>query len=97
MSKGADEVLKERVKAAIKGVKDPELGASLMGLGMIKDVRVKEGVAEVDMMLTTPFCPLAHYMVADVKRATESVKGIKKAVVRIVGYGPPRPPVEGEG
>lgn len=84
--------LEEKVRAAVKEVMDPELGASLVDLGMIKGIRVKGEKVEIDLALTTPFCPLAHSMVASVKQKAESVEGIREAIVRVVGYGPSKFP-----
>ncbi len=82
-----DIALKEAVEEALRGVLDPELGASLMDLGMIKSVTVKDGIATIEMMLTTPFCPLAMQLTSDVMRAAEGVKGIVRAEVKIVEFG----------
>ncbi len=87
-----DEVLRFRVEESLRGVIDPELGASLVDLGMIKKVNVKDGIAVIEMTLTSPFCPLSAYLTSEVKKAAESVKGVKKVEVRVVGYGPPQQP-----
>ena len=82
-----DVVLKHAVEEALRGVLDPELGASLMDLGMIKSVTVKDRVATIEMRLTTPFCPLAMQLTSEVKKAAEGVKGILRAGVKIVEFG----------
>ena len=84
-----DESLSKSVKEALKKVMDPELGANLVDLGMIRNVKVENGVADIDMMLTSWFCPLANYLVAAVKSTAEHVEGIKQANVKVVGYGLP--------
>lgn len=60
------------VKAVLETVMDPELGLSVVDLGLIREVHFLEGKTLVRMMLTTPFCPYAPQMMADVKQATES-------------------------
>lgn len=84
-----DKELEDQVMEALKGAVDPELGASLLDLGMIKDVRIKGGIVEVDMILTSPLCPLASYMVNDVRDRVKSVKGVKEVKVKVVGFGLP--------
>ena len=42
----------EQVIAAIRGVTDPELGISVVDLGLIYDVRLGDGRVDVDMTLT---------------------------------------------
>jgi metal-sulfur cluster biosynthetic enzyme len=61
------------VRAALETVMDPELGLSVIDLGLIRKVEVAPGMTSVKMMLTTPFCPYAPQMVEDVKQAAMSV------------------------
>jgi metal-sulfur cluster biosynthetic enzyme len=52
---------------------DPEIGLSVVDLGLIREVSVQPGKTHVKMMLTTPFCPYAPQLMADVKSAAMSV------------------------
>ena len=60
------------VRSVLETVIDPELGLSVIDLGLIREVHFLSGKTLVRMMLTTPFCPYAPQMMADVKQATES-------------------------
>jgi metal-sulfur cluster biosynthetic enzyme len=60
------------VRSVLETVMDPELGLSVIDLGLIREIHFSEGGTLVRMMLTTPFCPYAPQMMADVKQATES-------------------------
>ncbi len=60
------------VRSVLETVMDPELGLSVIDLGLIREVHFVDGRTLVRMMLTTPFCPYAPQMMADVKNATES-------------------------
>ncbi|HEV2106482.1 MAG TPA: metal-sulfur cluster assembly factor, partial [Candidatus Eisenbacteria bacterium] len=60
------------VRSVLETVMDPEIGLSVIDLGLIREVHFLAGRTLVRMMLTTPFCPYAPQMVADVKQATES-------------------------
>ena len=66
-------VTKDDVYEKLKKVIDFELGVNVVDLGLIYDVEIKEDVVHVLMTLTTPFCPLARKIVADVKKAVESL------------------------
>ncbi|WP_165071707.1 Mrp/NBP35 family ATP-binding protein [Paludisphaera rhizosphaerae] len=73
MSGETDIVVTEKdVLAALKGVKDPDLGRDLVDLGMIRDVRVGPGKVALTVNLTTPACPLKGKIEADVRQALES-------------------------
>ena len=61
------------MRSALETVMDPEIGLSVIDLGLIRDVVVGDGKTTVRMLLTTPFCPYAPQMIADVKSATQSV------------------------
>ena len=60
------------VRSVLETVMDPELGLSVIDLGLIREVHFLDGKTLVRMMLTTPFCPYAPQMMADVKQAAES-------------------------
>ena len=60
------------VRSVLETVMDPELGLSVIDLGLIREIHFLDGRTLVRMMLTTPFCPYAPQMMADVKQATES-------------------------
>lgn len=47
----------EQLRVAFKEVMDPELGLSVVELGLIRDVVLNGMVIEITMILTTPFCP----------------------------------------
>jgi len=61
------------IRSALETVMDPEINLSVIDLGLIREVAVGAGATHIKMMLTTPFCPYAPQMIADVKQAAESV------------------------
>lgn len=61
------------VRSALETVMDPEINLSVIDLGLIREIHFLPKRTYVRMMLTTPFCPYAPQLVADVKAATESV------------------------
>lgn len=46
------------VRAALSHVMDPELGADLVSLDMIRNIAIKGDTIAFDLVLTTPACPL---------------------------------------
>jgi len=62
------------IRSALETVMDPEINLSVIDLGLIREIRFLEPPKTlIRMMLTTPFCPYAPQMIADVKQAVESV------------------------
>jgi len=58
---------------ALREVVDPEIGMNVVELALIKQVILGETESEVKMILTTPFCPYAGSMIAQIKEQAESV------------------------
>jgi metal-sulfur cluster biosynthetic enzyme len=61
------------VRSALETVMDPEIGLSVIDLGLIREIHLLADKTFIRMMLTTPFCPYAPQLMADVKQATMSV------------------------
>jgi metal-sulfur cluster biosynthetic enzyme len=61
------------VRAALETVMDPEINLSVIDLGLIREIHLLPEKTLVKMMLTTPFCPYAPQLMADVKQATVGV------------------------
>ena len=75
--------LPENLITAMRTVVDPEIGLDVIALGLIRALRDGEAEAEVDMMLTTPFCPYGGWMIQQVKTAAEGTlsKPVKVTVL----------------
>ena len=58
---------------ALRDVVDPEIGMNVVELALIKQILVGESESEVKMVLTTPFCPYAGSLIAQIKEQAESV------------------------
>ena len=61
------------VRAALESVMDPEIMLSVIDLGLIREIHFLADRTFIKMMLTTPFCPYAPQLMADVKNATMAV------------------------
>lgn len=78
-------LIKEQITEHIRTVFDPEIPVNVYELGMIYDVAVKdEGVVDITMTLTSPSCPAAQIIPAEVKQKAEMVKGVTTAQVNVV-------------
>jgi len=71
------------VLEALKGVNDPELGKSLVELGMVHDVQVEDGRVRFTLALTTMACPLRERIVEDARQAVLALDGIQDVQVSL--------------
>jgi FeS assembly SUF system protein len=76
--------LVEDIIAALKEIYDPEIPVNIYDLGLIYNVEVNEGHALVTMTLTTPHCPVAESMPAEVELRVGAVPGVGDAEVNLV-------------
>src|SRR3954454_12900793 len=58
---------------ALRSVVDPEIGMNVVELALIKQILLGPDNSEIKMILTTPFCPYAGSLVAQVQEQAESV------------------------
>ncbi len=73
----------EEIRTALEQVVDPEINLSIIELGLVREVDQSVEPTVVRMLLTTPFCPYAPQIVAQVKEVVSTVTG-KPAEVEIL-------------
>jgi metal-sulfur cluster biosynthetic enzyme len=79
--------LEIKVRAEVGKVQDPETGQTFEEMQMIQSVKETEpGTVTVEFVPTSPFCPIAFKLAADLKQAAQTVPGLKKAVVYCRGH-----------
>ena len=59
--------IEARVLKVLEGVKDPDLGSSIVAMGMIKDVRLDGSALSLTCELTTPACPVKAQIEQDIR------------------------------
>ncbi|MDR2205956.1 MAG: SUF system Fe-S cluster assembly protein [Flavobacteriaceae bacterium] len=70
-------VIGEKIIKTLKTIYDPEIPVDIYELGLIYDVQISdEGNVKVVMTLTTPNCPVAESLPAEVRERVENVKGV---------------------
>jgi len=74
----------QMIREALRPVMDPEIGLSVVDLGMIREVIVDGDEVEVKVVLTAPFCPLAGLITEQVRQAAAAVPGVKQAKVTLL-------------
>jgi metal-sulfur cluster biosynthetic enzyme len=82
---------RERVTEALREVLDPELGMSVVDLGLVYDIEIDGGKVAITMTLTAPGCPIHDAMEEWVRRAVLKVPGVSEVAVTIT-FDPPWTP-----
>jgi metal-sulfur cluster biosynthetic enzyme len=79
----------EKVRTALREVYDPELGMSVVELGLIRKIEVAPEQIDLTMILTTPFCPYGPAMVEQVKQKTqETAERVAKVTMGLEMWEP---------
>ncbi|MHB8536336.1 MAG: metal-sulfur cluster assembly factor [Sulfuricaulis sp.] len=66
---------------ALRKVIDPELRHDIVELGFIQEIDIVDDYVHLEIQLTTPNCPYAENIVAQIKRAVEGVDGVHRVEV----------------
>lgn len=80
------------VRTQLKKVLDPELGVSILDMGLIYDVAIsKEGVCLITMTLTTVGCPLFAQIQKEIEDRVMEIPEINEVKIELV-FDPPWTP-----
>ena len=63
--------LVEVAREKLSEVVDPEIGMNIIQLGLVRDIAVNGDVANLKMILTTPFCPYGPAMVDSTRQKAQ--------------------------
>ena len=72
---------------ALAGVYDPccqEKGISVIEMGLVRSIQVEDGIAKVELLLTSGWCPFAATVLTQVQDQIRRAPGIRDADVSIV-------------
>ncbi|HXT94578.1 MAG TPA: metal-sulfur cluster assembly factor [Trebonia sp.] len=75
------------IARALRGVFDPccrDKGISVVDMGLLHRAQVEDGVAHVDLLLTSGWCPFAARVLTDVEAAVAALPEVDTADVRVV-------------
>lgn len=84
--------LETAVREQLKNVLDPELGISIIDLGLVYDIVVsKEGTCVITMTLTTIGCPLFGVIQKEIEDKAMEIDGIEDVKIDLT-FDPPWTP-----
>lgn len=72
----------------LEPIVDPDLGVSVVDLGLIYEIRIDEGDVEIDMTLTSMGCPAGEFLYQTVQQTVEKMDNINHVSVNLV-WDPP--------
>lgn len=77
--------LERKIVMALRQVYDPEISVNVYDLGLIYELKVDENHhVKIVMTLTAPNCPMADYVVEQVKQAVDDVPGVVSSEIELV-------------
>lgn len=74
---------KKNIKKELKEIIDPEIGVSIVDMGLIKKIMIEKNNVRIRMTVTSPYCPMVRYFVEQVKEKLKSI-GAEQVEVEIV-------------
>jgi len=77
--------IEEVIVRMLKTVYDPEIPINIYDLGLIYKIEVsEEGDVLIEMTLTAPNCPVADFIIEDVRMKVDSIEGVKDVTINLV-------------
>ena len=70
-------ITRDQILQTLEGVRDPELGGTVVELGMITDVAIDGSTVEIGLALTIAECPLRSQIEGDTRRRVEAMPGVE--------------------
>ena len=83
---GGESDIYDRVIELLKTVYDPEIPVNVYDLGLIYRIELNDDLTQldVDMTMTAPSCPMADFIIEDVRQKLESIEGLTAVNVNLV-------------
>ena len=79
-----------QVLEALQTVMDPELGMSVVDLGLIYEVKIEGARVGITMTLTAPGCPIREVMPRWIEEAVGRIPGVESVEVTLTWIRPGR-------
>ncbi len=70
-------VTPQTILETLRPIMDPEIGLSVVDLGMIRELTIHEDGVEIKMVLTARHCPLAGFIADRVGETVVTLPGVK--------------------
>ena len=84
-----------KLREELRSIKDPEIGLSVIELGLVRNVWLEETKAHIYMIMTTPFCPYASALLETARQRGEKI--LERPTTIEMGFEPWEPSMMEEG
>src|SRR5574340_900669 len=64
-------VTEARIREALRGVTDPEIGINIVDLGLVYGIEVRAEAVRIQLTMTTQACPLHEYIAEQARTAVQ--------------------------
>jgi metal-sulfur cluster biosynthetic enzyme len=72
------------VRNALRRVKDPEAGMSIVDLGLVYDIEIEDRKVDVKMTLTSPGCPAGGQILGESEQVVRALDGVDDVQIELV-------------
>jgi len=86
-------ISEDKIKEELMPVMDPEIGLSVVDLGLIYGIDINDDKVNIKMTLTTPACPYGPELIDAVRLTVQKMDEVKEAEVEVI-WDPPWNPEE---
>ena len=81
-----NEELKRNITERLMQVMDPETGMSVQDMGLVRDLEADGGRVRLTFRPTSPVCPLAYKLGADIQDAVLDTPGVQDLELSVDGH-----------
>lgn len=76
-------VTEEQVRESLRAIQDPDLHRDIVSLGFVQNVKIQDGGVSLDIVLTTPACPVKDQMQDEARRIVGGLPGVSSVEVNM--------------
>lgn len=78
-------VTAKEIIGALHNCNDPEIGANIVDIGLIYNIKISEGKdVKVTLTMTSPMCPVTSIILADAQLRISAIPGVGKVDIDLV-------------
>jgi metal-sulfur cluster biosynthetic enzyme len=81
------ETLRQAILTRLSTVIDPETGVDVVRMRLIEELKIDDaGHISFTFRPSSPLCPIAVFLVMNIKAAVAEVSGVSRQTVQVTGY-----------